>query len=546
MSPSATWTERRARAMNRLHAAAASVAPGETGFRVPPEPRIIGSLARGRRLVAGRFEHGGASVVAPGGSPWTLPRQGPAFEAWLHGFGWLDDLAAVGDPEARAVAQAWVTGWIRRFGRGNGPGWEPGLTGRRVVRMLDHAGLVLGSRDETEGARYFRSLAGQTAYLARRWPVAAPGLRRIEALAGLVTAALVLRGMEGHVGEAVAALGGECTARIDAGGGIASRNPEELLEIFTDGGLARFHGGGRGAGGRLDHALAVAGVRGTASGRLAMGFARLAVGRTSVIVDAAAAPQGAASAAAHASTLAFEFTSARRQLIVNCGSGRAFGLDWWRAGRATSSHSTLGIDGVSSSRLAAGRRAPRDDHAEWFADGPRSVQAHLTRGGEGPALVAGHDGYVATHGLTHVRRLGLASDGRSLAGEDTLGAMNAEDARRFERRLQEMRADAVRYSVRFHLHPDVEAVLDLGGRAVSLTLLSGEIWVFRHDGQAAMALQPSVYLDPHRPAPRESLAIVLTASVADYAHRVGWTLAKAQGTPTHIRDLGPGDDPEDA
>ena len=67
----------------------------------------------------------------------------------------------------------------------------------------------------------------------------------------------------------------------------------------ADGGLARFHGGGRGAEGRLDAALANAGIKPLPSAGMAMGYVRLTGGRTSIVVDAAPPPQG--SALAHAS-----------------------------------------------------------------------------------------------------------------------------------------------------------------------------------------------------------------------------------------------------
>ena len=96
---------------------------------------------------------------------------------------------------------------------------------------------------------------------------------------------------------------------------------------------------------------------GAAPHGVAMGFARLQGGRTTLIADAAAPPAGRASAEAHASTLAFELTSGRRPIVVSCGSGRSFGPDWRRAGRATPSHSTLCLDGISSSRLAVAGQA---------------------------------------------------------------------------------------------------------------------------------------------------------------------------------------------
>ncbi|WP_413869066.1 heparinase II/III family protein, partial [Albidovulum sp.] len=287
--------------------------------------------------------------------------------------------------------------------------------------------------------------------------------------------------------------------------------------------------------GRLDQALAAAGGRALTAHGLAMGYARLAAGRTTVIVDAAAPPRGSASANAHASTLAMELTSGRRPVIVNCGSGASFGPDWRRAGRATPSHSTLCIQGFSSSRLGAGGVLPSTARGE-FTDTPDQVWAQPEDDSAGHRLMAGHNGYVPTHGLTHIRQIMLSVDGRALAGEDTLGAMTVADRRRFETIMERTKHRGVPFSLRFHLHPDVDCALDLGGTAVSLALKSGEIWIFRHDGVGELTLEPSVYLESGRLKPRTTKQIVLAATVVDYACQLGWTLAKAQDTPSAIRD----------
>jgi uncharacterized heparinase superfamily protein len=99
------------------------------------------------------------------------------------------------------------------------------------------------------------------------------------------------------------------------------------------------------------------------------------------------------------------------------------------------------------------------------------------------------------------------------------------------------RLKGVGFAIRFHIHPDVEARLDMGGSAVSLALRSGEIWVFRQKGAAAMGLEPSIYLEKARLRPRDCQQIVLTGRATDFETEVGWTLAKAQDTPLAIRDL---------
>lgn len=565
------WTVRKARLANHWRARMATLARPATGFVSQPEPRTIGSFARGRQLVAGNFLLAGYLIEGPGVGVWDLPMPDPSFEEALHGFGWMDDLAAVGDGAARTRAQAWTFDWIARYGRGRGPGWTPDLTGRRLIRWINHALFLLSGQHRPAAEGYFRSLAQQTNFLSRRWAAASPGLPRFEALTGLIYAGLALTGMEQHVAPATTALARECDDQINGEGGIPTRNPEELLEVFTlltwaaqalaeagrmatpahqaaieriaptlralrhaDGGLARFHGGGRGLEGRLDHALASSGVRATHPEGLAMGFARLSGARTSVIVDAAAPPEAAASANAHASTLAFELTSGRRPLIVNCGSGAPFGPDWRRAGRATPSHTTLAIEGFSSSRL--GPAVTSGTPHELLLDRAAIIHLRLEPGPTGQGLLAGHNGYVATHGLTHMRDLHLAFDGRMLAGEDTLGAMTETEQARLK--AVTAKAGSVRFAIRFHLHPDVDAEIDLGGTAVSLALKSGEIWVFRFEGAAELTLDPSVYLEKGRLKPRATRQIVLTAEVVDTANQIRWTLSKAQDTPLAIRDLG--------
>jgi len=82
-----------------------------------------------------------------------------------------------------------------------------------------------------------------------------------------------------------------------------------------------------------------------------MGFARVASGRSIVILDAAPPATGSSSDRAHASTLSFEMSAGRHPIVSNTGPGRFFGTDWRRASRATGCHSTLVLDDTSSSTI---------------------------------------------------------------------------------------------------------------------------------------------------------------------------------------------------
>ena len=566
---SARWT----RFMHRVHARRSTRARAATAFTSTPEPRTIGSFAKGRQLVAGNYLFAGHLVAAPEADLWSLNENDPVFWQEVHGFAWLDDLAAVGDMAAREKAQTWLWQWIATYGRGRGPGWTPELTGRRLIRWINHAIFLLRGRESEQSEAFYRSLGQQTIFLSKRWHTTQAGLPRFEALTGLIYAGLALEGMEMHVSPACKALDKECKAQVTEQGGIPTRNPEELLEVFTlltwaaaalverghdlssahleaieriaptlrtlrhaDGGLARFHGGGRGLEGRLDHALAESQVKTRQADGLAMGFARLSAGRTSVIVDASPPPTGPASINAHASTLAFELTSGRRPVIVNCGSGSSFGGDWRRAGRATPSHSTLSLDGFSSARLGEAGRG-KGWRNEELEDAPVNVPIQMGQAPDGVRFQGGHDGYSQTHGLTHARTLELTFDGRGMVGEDLLVALDDASKRRFDAAFDATSLQGVPYQIRFHLHPEADAALDMGGTAVSIALKSGEIWVFRHDGTANLTLEPSVYLEKTRLKPRATKQVVLSGVAMEYATRIRWSMAKAQESAVAIRDL---------
>ncbi len=573
MAHSNTWRARRRRFIHRVHARRAGRADITTSFVTQPEPRTIGQIARGEQLIAGNFLFSGHMVEGPDRSIWDVTSDNLLISSEIQGCAWLDDLVAVGTESARIRAQRWVFDWIDRFGDGNDAGWTPGVTGRRLIRWINHAQFILRGQDAAQEARFLQSLARQTLFLSQRWRAAPPSLHQFEAMAGMIYAGLTLDGMQSHVEPAVAALAATCQTRISSDGGIATRNPEELLETLmllnltwqvlntsgqgvpgpildaieqiaptlravrhADGTLARFHGGGRGIEGRLDEALAATGVKALPSPGLHMGYARLTGARTSLIVDAAAPPSGPASLNANASTLAFELTSGRRPLIVSCGSGARFGDDWRRASRATPSHSTMMLNGVSSSHLAPPDRSMTSD--ELLTDLPSRVQCDFSNGDGLHKLEMAHNGYQPSHGLTHARVLSLSVDGRRLTGDDHLITLTDDDKAIFDQARAETNGSALPYSVRFHLHPDVQTALADDGRTAILTLKSGEIWLLQHDGVAELALSGSVYLENGRLKPRATQQVVLSGRAMSYATRVRWSLAKTQDTPTVVRDLG--------
>ncbi len=424
------------------------------------------------------------------GSIWAVPLPEPRLEAERQACLWLDDLAALGNRPARTLAQGWVQDWIHRFGAGGGPGWDAELAGRRAKRWAVHAALLTQDLDRGGADRFWRALAAHQRYLGRAWPLAAAGLPRLRALAGLVWTGLVLP-HRGHAA-ALAEMAALAEELVDGEGGTPSRAPEDLAEILIlliwtarlledadqhamaphlqaivravpvirplrmgDGGLARFHGGGAGSADRLDQALAELRLVAQPKPRLPMGFARLSGGRVVVLMDGAAPPGGALARRAHAATLGFEMSVGRQRLVVNAGPGQPFGGGWTLLARQTAAQSAVEVDGRSSARIEAGGLAARTFGAR-LTEGPALVSVRQAQDATGQWLLATQDGYVASHGLLQERRLYVDARGQELRGEDILTVADARARAQFERCAIGGRLG---FAARFHLHPAI------GGRA---------------------------------------------------------------------------------
>ncbi|MBM9403272.1 heparinase II/III family protein [Gluconacetobacter azotocaptans] len=511
--------------------------------RVPPAPvhaiRDLwpGDPASGARLVKGSLTHAGVTRrIGPG--RWEDPSYPERFRAYLHGFTWLRDLRAVGTDSARLQARALVNDWLSH------PPTDPmvrdcAVTGARLASWLGHYDFFAASADDAFRQRLMMRLLTEGRTLAALVPPESHDWRALTAFKGLLAAAVAMPDHSGFLTRFMRYIDGELACQILQDGCHIQRSPEiqflalrELAEMRAmlqaaqialpdslalaldrmspvlralrhgDGGLALFNGSHAGSVAMIEMVLSQATrARVVATAMPDGGFIRLQVGRSLLLVDAAAPPPPGFDAEAHAGTLSFEFSVARQRLIVNCGAGEL--PEWRRALRESAAHSLLVLEDSSSSDFAPQggiQRRPAHVTVEQFAqDG-----AHW--------LDLAHDGYHAPFGASWRRRLYLGDGGENLRGEEVVEG----------ERLQS-------FVLRFHLHPSVEAELDADAQVVVLDV-GGWTWRFRADG-GTVAVEESVYFSGT--APERTRQIVVRV-------RPG---AKAEDGPVEGAQVGPETEP---
>ncbi len=526
-----SWLRGARRAMARL--------PSLRMGRVPDAPALSvrdpwpGDPTRGAQLVKGELAIGGAiQTLRQGG--WNEINGNAVLRAGAYGFSWLRDLRALGTDAARLRARALVAEWIA-----NPPSdpiaHRPDVIGARITAWLGHYDFFAATADDPFRQRLMNRLVSDARGLSAALPAEELDARALTAMKGLVAAAVALREHAGFLTRALRFLPQEIARQILPDGCHAERSPaaqlsalQDLTEIRAlfqtsqtqappvlahaiermapalrmmrhgDGGLALFNGSREETATLVDLVLTQAGRGGRGPSSLSDGgFHRMQAGRSVLIVDCGAPAPPGLDRLAHAGTLSMELSIGRDRLIVNCGAFLTGPPEWHDAARATAAHSTLVIGDLNSSELkpeGLGRRPAVVAVNRQEADG-----AHW--------LDVSHDGWRKTFNAVHRRRLYMAESGEDIRGEDLIEAPDPQP-----------------FTLRFHLHPDVQANVQQDGAAVLLRLKAGTFWRLRADG-ARLSLEETIYLGG--PEPRRGEQVVLTG-FADGPQHIKWALSKVE------------------
>ena len=480
----------------------------------------LGDASRGAALSAGR----------------TGPDSDP--ENWAA-FGWLRDLRAEASSDSRARAREFITSWTLQNQSWNLPDWRPDLTGQRLAMLAMNFGWYGESADEAFQRNLAASVEMQIRCLAIDWRRLKLVDDQIGALRGIALAEAASSGDEDRIAALVDMLMPKLDTLVLGDGGHVSRMPDrhvtlirrlveirlatslvgadgtKLSEIIDrmggvlrmwrhgDGGVAHFNGGGGIPAETVEQTLLRAGTRSKTSQQAPYsGFLRLGSGRTVVIMDAGEPVTAGENIISGFGTLGFEMSVGPARLVVN--SGQMMGDPKLRRVMcSTAAHSTLGLDNQNSTR-------PRDGRVARVS----GVEVGEAQGGL--LAVASHDGFEASHGIIHHRKLYLRTGGANLRGADTLEYTGAPG---------EIPALA---NIRFHLHPRVTAA-QLANGSVLMKIRGSRVgWTFRASG-GTVEVDNSVYFEDG--VRQASQQILVKAVIGDIrttgAHEIKWAFQRS-------------------
>lgn len=425
---------------------------------------------------------------------------------WLYNLHYFDDLNAADAPARLSWHTAWIERWISENPPGNGAGWEPYPSSRRIVNWIKWS---LGGASLSVPARH--SLAVQARWLSGRLEYHLLANHLWVNAKALVFAGLYFAGPEarGWLESGLAILAREVPEQLLADGGQFERSPmyhaaalEDLLDLINllraygsapppqwlaacdsmrrwlavmthpDGEVAFFN----------DAAFGIAPNRAQLeaySARLALapaqeadealtvlmpsGYVRARAGDAYLVCDCAPLGPDYQLGHAHADTLSFEMSLGGRRLFVNSGISRyGTGKERERE-RGTAAHNTVIVDGFDSSEVWAGFRVARRAHAQLLG---------ASASGEAISIAANHDGYRRLAGRNQHMRQWLLREHELDIEDQVSGSYTSAVAC-------------------LHLHPDVEAIVD--GRAVLLQVASVPLARVTFEHADAVEVEPSTW-----------------------------------------------------
>lgn len=525
------------------------IGQGRKPLRLTAVPRdhVVGDRNRGDALLAGRFIVGDEMVALADLDFGAVGATGALAEQ-LQGFSWLRDLAASASRERGAkVAEAIAGKWLVAHGTRVDEAWAPHLWGERILFWTAYAPYILSSKDTGYRSALLNTLARGARHLDTHADKAAPGLDRITAWAGVVTAALVLQGGLPRMARAEAGLLRALAVAQFEDGGLMSRSPYQQLLLVDrlgltraayfaakqempeglenaaaaalaalhgvtmgDGALSSWQGGNPGDPARIASLIEGCGLRARPLRQArGWGYQRLSALGTILVMDAAPPPPARMNATGGASTLAIEISDGTQRLVVNCGGPEplpsALPDELVRALRTTAAHSTLVLGDTNSTAIL-------DDGT--IGKGVDDVVIDRNEDNDSSRLVAAHDGYVRGFGLVHERSVMLGNDGKEIRGQDKLEPKGRK----------KLKADAP-YAIRFHLAPGIEAVPTADGMGAILRSRGAPPWNFRCRG-AMLGIEESLVIDAHG-LPVPTIQLVIVGETSAIGTTIAWQFRRS-------------------
>lgn len=498
---------------------------------IPPSLRALDSEFDAEWR-GGAFALAGYSVPIGSGSPFAVSQAPLGWLEALHGFGWLRHVSPHTDGDAQRL-EAIVWDWLGRAHAADAVAGRDHVAARRVLSFLAHADLLL----QTSDARFYDAvlvaLRTDIVALERRARSIEDAGERLLATIALAQAGLCIENATPLQRSAEAALGEEFERHGHSFRKLV-RTPDVLADLMLDLEALRMLYGMQGL--PVPRAITRAkevfcGVLGGLmldGDRLArLGTARLATERGSIMASVARHVDVVPVISCHNADAGFvRLVAGETTLVIDVGAPFR-SIDALALEASSGLAPMLVSDGLDARQDSAlrGTIVVTPSQVPQAGDAPRryaptlepthSVEIDID-GAALQSIDATHAG-AALNGHAHRRRLVISQQGRHIDGVDELRPL-----------IGRQETPAVRYAVRFVLHPSVQVTVSASPDQLELTLSNGHRWRLAAPGRT-FSVEGAVYRDGARSVP--TLQVLVPAD-SESSPTVAWHWERLDADPS--------------
>ena len=176
----------------------------------------------------------------------------------------------------------------------------------------------------------------------------------------------------------------------------------------------------------------------------------------------------------YAGSLSFELSMGKYQIIVNCGSPYINNKKWAEAMKSSAAHSTASIDNINSSDIIFNNSDKNKRVANVWSKVKKRDGSYW--------IDSAHSGYKNYFGLIHSRKIHIDTSKKIVRGQDC-----------FSKSPSEYLKIPKKYSIRFHLHPDLQTNVTRSRKKALIRLPDGSGWEFLCS-EPKIEINESIYL----------------------------------------------------
>jgi len=460
----------------------------------------------------------------------------------LQNFLWLN---LVDRKSKTSIIRKIITDWMYKNKKYNPDTWESSILSIRIISWILNANIIFGGPNFTFKADFLNSIIIQINHLKKNFRFERNEIKKIEMLTAILLSGLIFKEYEENFTYASKELKKTVDAYFDEHGFPLTKNPNNLLKVLKHfilikecikeaqyyvpdfleeiidkninslksitssiNKLPLFNGGTEIDLVSYYEYLSNLGIK---SRKIKNNISSIKVIKNKkdfIFFDSSDPPKKNYSSAYQCGPLSFEYYLDTQKIITNCGFGENISKKAILLSRLTSAQSTLCINDTSVLKFERNKFLNKAFGNSLKGNFTVS-EADIVDNENEIKVTSSHNAYLNNYGYLHKREIKLDKKIDSLKGEDQL--------------IKKKASVNLKYSIRFHLYPGINAVYTIGGKNVLMHITKNKSLIFSANGER-LSIEKSIFLGGNKIL--NNLCITISGILVNENKTINWEIKK--------------------